>query len=81
MELENERYFSTYDIFLCSTLVTLGFKIEALDKHNKQRVEFCFNRGQQLDEAVQMYWAREVRLEPQAFAANLKSLKNRIYSD
>lgn len=75
------NHFTTHDIFLSSTLATLGFKIEALDKENKQRVEFCFQREKSLDEAIQGYWARELRVEPQAFAANLKSLKNRIYSD
>ncbi len=74
-------YYTTHDIFLSSALVTLGFRIEALDKYNKQKVEFCFTRSKALDEAVKMYWALEHRLEPQAFSANLKSLKNRIYSD
>lgn len=81
MNVLHEKYFSTYDIFLSSTLVTLGFKIESLDKQNKQKVEFCFIREKELDETIQMYWARELRIEPQSFSANLKSLKNRIYSD
>lgn len=81
MNVSLEKYFSTYDIFLSSTLVTLGFKIEALDKQNKQKVEFCFIRENGLDETIQMYWARELRVEPQSFSANLKSLKNRIYSN
>lgn len=75
-----EKYFTTYCIFLSSTLVTLGFRIDSLNKQNKQKVEFCFQREQGLDEAVQGYWARELRVEPQAFAANLKSIKNRLYS-
>lgn len=81
MSEDYKNYFATYDIFLSSTLFTLGFKIETLDKQNKQKVEFYFLREKGLDEAIQSYWARELRVEPQAFAANLKSLKNRIYSD
>lgn len=77
----HQNHFTTYDIFLSSTLVTLGFKVEALDKKNRRKVEFFFLRENGIDEAIQGYWARSLRIEPQAFAASLKSLKNRIYSD
>lgn len=76
-----EKYFTTYDIFLSSVLVSLGFKIEALDRTNKKRIEFCFQRGKGLDKAIKSYWANELRIEPQFFSANLKNLKNRIYSN
>lgn len=77
----HEKYFSSYDIFLSSVLVYFNFKIEILDKSDKQKVKFIFLREQGLDEMAQKYWAHELRVEPQAFAATLKSLKNRIYSD
>jgi len=77
----HEKYFTTFDIFLGSTILTLGFRIEALNRQNKQKVEFYVLREEGLDALVQKYWARELLVEPQAFAANLKNLKNRIYSD
>lgn len=80
MDVQYEKYFATHDIFLSSALITLGFKIEVLDKSNPQKVEFCFHRERGLDKAVQAYWALELQLEPQAFSSNLKNLKNRIYS-
>lgn len=76
-----EKNFTTYDIFLSSTLVDLGFKIEALDRTNEKRIEFCFQREKGLDKAIQAYWAHKLRVEPQSFSSNLKNLKNRIYSN
>jgi hypothetical protein len=80
MNDSGQNYFITYDLFLSSTLVTLGFRIDSLGKQDKQKVSFYFQRERGLDEAVQSYWAKSLLVEPQAFAANLKMVKNRIYS-
>lgn len=81
MNEEHEKYFTTYDIFLASTLESMGFKIVALDKKNPKKVEFCFQHAKGLDEAAHAYWLHELRLDPQIVTSNLKSLKNRLYSD
>lgn len=80
MNNQFEKHFTTHDIFLSSALITLGFKIDLLDKNNPQKVEFCFLREKGLDKAIQAYWGMELQLEPQAFSASLKNLKSRIYS-
>lgn len=78
---EQAEVFTTFDLFLSSCLLTLGdFKLMALDRSNPHKVEFCFLRSPGLDEAVQRYWTKDLLVEPQAFSANLKFLKNRIYS-
>lgn len=81
MTLACESIFPTYDIFLSATLLTLGFELEALDKTDARKVEFCFRRLPEMDTAIQRYWSKQLSVEPQAFSANLKMLKNRIYSD
>jgi len=73
-------YFNTFDIYLAAILVSLGFEISKLDRTDTKRVEFCFKHNEKLDEIVQRYWDKELSLEPQALFANLKQLKNRIYS-
>ncbi len=80
MSQNSKDLFLTYDIFLSSTLACLGFDIEALDKSNSYKVEFCFLRTPDLDSAIQAFWAKQLKVEPQCLFANLKALKNRIYS-
>ncbi|MBI2196126.1 hypothetical protein HYU45_00775 [Candidatus Daviesbacteria bacterium] len=73
--------FATYDIGLSSVLLSLGFALDSLDKTNPQKVQFIFQKNKGLAEAIQAYWAKRLTLEPQTLLANLKLLKNRLYSD
>lgn len=73
--------FSTYCIFTSATILSLGFQLEAIDKSNPRKVEFCFPRSPQLDTVIQAYWAKQLQCEPQALFSNLKMLKNRIFSN
>lgn len=77
----SHNLFATYDIGLSSVLLSLGFALDSLDKTNPQKVQFIFQRNESLDEAIQLYWAKKLTLEPQILLANLKLLKNRLYSD
>lgn len=79
----SHEYFATYDIGLASVLLTLNFILESLDKANPRKVQFVFQKptDASLDEAIQAYWNKTLRLEPQTLLTNLKLLKNRLYSD
>ena len=81
MKTISKSLFSTCDIFLGCCLLCFNFKIEAIDKNNTQKVQFYFEKNNELDEAINAYWRRDLRIEPQLFASNLKSIKNRIYSN
>lgn len=81
MQKACESIFSTYDLFLSSVLLSLNFELEAIDKGDSRKVEFCFRRSSEMDTAIQAYWAKQLSVEPQALFANLKMLKNRIYSN
>ena len=72
--------FHTFDIFLASTLESMGFPVECLDRTNPNKVGFYFKRDEALDNAVQGYWAKTLRLEPQEVFTHLKMLKNRLHS-
>lgn len=75
-----ESVFSTYDIFLSATLLAVGFRLETIDKGDTRKVEFCFRRSPEMDTVIQAYWSKQLQCEPQALFANLKMLKNQIYS-
>ena len=77
---ESKKTFSTFDLNLAVILITLNFPVESLDKQNRNKVEFYFKRGSRLDEIIQAYWSKNLKLEPQTLFANQKALKNRLYS-
>jgi hypothetical protein len=74
-------YFITSDLNLSAVLVTSNFPLEKIDKENSKKVSFYFARSNKLQEIVDRYWRLELRIEPQDLFHNLKSLKNRIYSN
>lgn len=76
-----DLYFSTPDIGLASVLLSLDFKLDALDRTNPLKVLFIFQREQGIDEAVQGFWQKTLLLEPQILLLNLKVLKNRLNSE
>ena len=75
------NYFQTSDFPLATTLASLGFQIESLDR-TSARVEFCFENTQELNEAVQAFWrGNEIKVDPQVFVMNQKLIKSRLYSE
>ena len=76
---QNKNYFSTTDLAL-ATVISLYLPIEGIDKINPHKVEFLFKRTRELDQLIQVYWRKELKVEPQTFFAQLKVIKSRLYS-
>lgn len=75
--------FTTRELALAATLVTLGHENVGLDIQYEGRRNLLvgylsFQKTPELDKDVQKYWARELRVEPQAFHAATRSLKSRV---
>lgn len=70
--------FRTSDFSLSCALITLGCKLENLDRTNHERIDFCFNHSQQLDLLVQNFWSDSLQVNPRLFAMNHKLLKSRL---
>ena len=73
-------YFESSELSLASTLMCLGFKLDAVEKHNPKSL-FVFRREESLDEAIQGFWAGELRVEPKAFFNCIKEVKSRLYDN
>lgn len=71
--------FKTSDIALGATLYSMGFSLNLVERENEARATFCFKRDELIDEVVQQYFSRSVRIEPMTFSASLKALKTRLY--
>jgi hypothetical protein len=73
--------FQTKDFPLSSSLSSKGFPLIGLDRTDLRRVQFCFKRTKELEDAIESFWRGELLVEPRAFAMHQKLLKSRIYSE
>jgi hypothetical protein len=81
--MQNEEYFSTRDISLAATLLTLKFKMVGLDMQYEGTVSrpvgyFLFQRTEDVLETEKKYWARSLAIEPMLYQTHLKSLKAQV---
>ena len=78
-----EKYFSTRDIYLASTLICLKFYLLMTDfvaEGDKNRMigYFKFNNSPEIQEAKAKYMQGLLSVEPKSFVTNLKSLKSEV---
>ena len=75
------KKFSTFDLGLATTLTTLGYKLLELDKTNPKKVRFVFKEEKNIEQTMLKYWNDEITLPALSLFNNLKTLKNRLYSN
>lgn len=75
-----KEYYVTSDIGLVSTLLVLGFSVDAVnvDAEDSRRSNFYFDNTQHLAETVQKFWNRELTVEPNELFAARKELLTRL---
>lgn len=78
--LKLKDFYQSSDLALVCTL-SLFYPIEAIDRTNPRKATFLFKRDEQLDELLESYWRRELKVEPQAYFSQLKAVKARLYAE
>ena len=81
--MEQNSVFSTRDLYLATTLVTLKFYLTGIDYQiegdkNQAVGYFKFSNSDLLQEAKSKYTQGLLAVEPKTFVSNLKSLKSEI---
>lgn len=71
----------TYDLGLAAALITKGYQILKVDKENPKKVEFTFQDRKSIEETATNYFNGKLEVEPQSYFNNIKTIKNRIYSN
>lgn len=75
------KTYQTFDLNLCSTLITMGYKLIELDKANIKRVQFIFKYEKGIEQSAIDFWENKITLPAKALFDNQKTCKNRIYTD
>ena len=79
---DQDKYWSTYDLGVCFSLISLHFPILQIDREKHPRkVRFIFKRNKQLEQAVEDYFADRLSFNPRTLLDNQKMIKNMLYSD
>ena len=83
MKNEKNEIFSTRDIYLASTLVTLKFDMVGIDyqingSQNNPIGYFKFIDSPEIQKTKSMFVQGTLLVEPKTFVTNLKSLKSEI---
>jgi len=79
MTEDSRDEFRTADLSLTAALGVSGFVVEEMERVSPTRSVFIFQSSTELQEAMSAYWRGDLRIEPQSFFNQLKSLKARIY--
>ena len=78
--LNLNNYFKTSDLSL-ATAISLWYPVEVIDKTDPHKAIFLFKRDEKLDELLEVYWRRKLKVEPQTYFNQLKAIKARLYSE
>jgi hypothetical protein len=81
----NEKIYSTRDLYLATTLVTLKFPLQGIDfQIEGAKVRpigfFKFTDTSGLQEAITKYTQGMLAVEPRIFVANLNRLKGEVFT-
>jgi hypothetical protein len=72
-----EKYFSTPDLNL-AVAVSLSYPLDCIEKLSDKKSVFVFKREEGLDQLMESFWKRELRVEPIQFSEQKKLLLARI---
>jgi hypothetical protein len=78
--LPETDFYRTSDLPL-ATVLSLYYPLEAVDKTNSRRAFFIFKRDTKLDEIIEKYYRRELKVEPATFFERLAFIKSRLYAE
>lgn len=66
------------DLGLVTSLFTLGYRIESLEKTDSPRVNFLFEESDEIEEDIKQYWNGALLVPALSYYQNIKVLKVRI---
>ncbi len=76
---EKNGFFRTSDLSLVAVLQLQDYRIEMMDRSNPQKIVFIIKQDDVLNELIQAFWSRSLKVEPLAYFESIKSIKARIY--
>ncbi len=80
-ENSGDDVFTTYDLGLSTALLTVGYKLQNLDRSNGRRVLFVFEYKKGIEIASNRFFSDDLKVKARSYFDNLKAIKTKLYSD
>lgn len=80
MKEQKNKTFQTDNLALAAFLLTKGCKLFSIDKTEVRRAIFILEESEERETLTDRFWRWEETVEPRTFFANLKELKNMLFS-
>ena len=71
-------FYRTSDL-ACAAAVSLFVPLDSIDKTDRRRAFFIFERNGELDGLLEAFWKGTLQVEPRAYFDRIKALKTRLY--
>lgn len=78
--LQENDYFKSSDMALCSALCCFGYQIETIDRQNQSKAVFLIKKDEKIDAVIQAFFTHQLTVEPLVYFNFLKEIKTRIYN-
>jgi hypothetical protein len=78
---ESVPVFSTYDLGCSAALLSAGFELLSVNKSNPYKSLFVFRQEDDIEDAVEQYFADRLEVKARRYFDNLKALKNSLHRD
>lgn len=73
------KTFATYDLYLASAILAMGYELKRLNKKDK-RSEFVFLSNNNLEKIIENYWKFLLPVDAKTLLETQKHLKDLIYN-
>ncbi|EKE12882.1 MAG: hypothetical protein ACD_13C00134G0043 [uncultured bacterium] len=73
-----DDYYKTSDLALAA-VISIWFPIVVIDRTDPHKAEFLFKREEGLEDVVESFWKRELKIDALGYFNQLKALKARLY--
>lgn len=80
-ENSDDDVFTTYDLGLSTALLTIGYKLQNLDRSNGRRVLFVFEHKKGIENASNRFFSDDLKVKARSYFDNLKAIKTKLYSN
>ena len=74
----DSHYFSTCDFTLAVTLLLFGYRTHKIERDTNAQCSFFFERDENLDQVIRLFFRSEARVDPVAFSNAQKYLKKEL---
>lgn len=75
--MEINEHYSTPDLNLATT-ISLSYPLDSIERLSDRKLSFVFKREEGMDQLIESFWRREIKVEPNQYSEHRKVLIARI---